>query len=150
MAVAITQFCGFCGFRPVEQITQFLSFVNEFDALVGPHLSESFRAAVSQPNPTTESIQACLKDVFSRVMSAPEEAVRREVQNLVERYERGQEKPVEKGVKELVLELNTQFPGDVGIFCTFMLNVVNLEAGQAVFLCANEPHAYIRGGKYES
>ena len=31
------------------------------------------------------------------------------------------------------------------MFCTILLNVINLKPGEAVFLAANEPHAYISG-----
>ncbi|KAG9038580.1 Mannose-6-phosphate isomerase [Tulasnella sp. JGI-2019a] len=145
MAVAITKFSGFCGFLPVEKIAQFLSFVVEFDEVVGKHKSEAFRHVVSEKEPTHESIKACLKDVFARVMCAPTELVQAELTKLVKRYEAGEEKDLEKDVKPVVLELNKQYPGDVGIFCVFLLNMVKLEAGQAMFLCANEPHAYIYG-----
>jgi mannose-6-phosphate isomerase len=33
----------------------------------------------------------------------------------------------------------------VGIFCPFLLNAVVLEVGDAIFLPANEPHAYLSG-----
>lgn len=147
MAVAITEFSGFCGFLPVEKIAQYLSFVEELDTVVGKHISEAFRHVVSEPEPTQESIRACLKDVFARVMGASDELVRTQLTKLITRYEAGEEKDVEKEVKDLVLELNTQYPGDVGILCVFLLNVVKLEAGQAMFLAANDPHAYIYGGK---
>lgn len=147
MAVAITDFSGFCGFLPVEKIAQYLSFVQEFDTVVGKHISEAFRFVVTEKEPTYESIQACLKDVFARVMNCPEEVVKKELATLVARYEAGGEKDVEKDVKDLVLELNKQYPGDVGVFCVFLLNTVTLEAGQAMFLGANDPHAYIYGGE---
>ncbi len=38
-----------------------------------------------------------------------------------------------------------QYPGDVGVFCPFLLNCIVLEVGEAIFLPANEPHAYISG-----
>ncbi len=33
----------------------------------------------------------------------------------------------------------------MGCFCIFVLNVVTLRPGDAIFLAANVPHAYIRG-----
>ena len=48
---------------------------------------------------------------------------------------------------ELVLRLNDQFPGDVGCFCVYFLNHMRLEPGQAMFLRANLPHAYLSGGR---
>lgn len=47
---------------------------------------------------------------------------------------------------ELVLRLNSQFPGDVGCFCIYFLNHVVLQPGEAMFLGPNLPHAYLAGG----
>jgi mannose-6-phosphate isomerase len=45
------------------------------------------------------------------------------------------------------LMLNEQYPGDIGVLCVFLLNVVELKEGEAAFLGANMPHAYIKGGE---
>lgn len=50
-------------------------------------------------------------------------------------------------LKELILRLNDQFPGDVGIFSAFFLNHMKLKPGEAMFLAANLPHAYLYGGR---
>ena len=48
---------------------------------------------------------------------------------------------------ELLLRLNSQFPGDGGCFCIYFLNQMLLQPGEAMFLEANLPHAYLSGGK---
>ena len=59
--------------------------------------------------------------------------------------ERGDDlKPVEG---EIILKLHREFPGDAGAFCVYFLNVVRLEPGEAMFLEANLPHAYLSGGE---
>ncbi|MCH7371254.1 mannose-6-phosphate isomerase, class I [Aeromonas sp. MR16] len=45
----------------------------------------------------------------------------------------------------LIANLAAQYPGDVGLFSPLLLNVVTLEPGQAMFLDACTPHAYVRG-----
>lgn len=45
----------------------------------------------------------------------------------------------------LVTALAAQYPGDVGLFSPLLLNVVTLQPGQAMFLDACTPHAYVRG-----
>jgi len=47
---------------------------------------------------------------------------------------------------DLVLRLNSQFPGDVGCFCIYFLNHIVLQPGEAMFLGPNLPHAYLAGG----
>lgn len=41
--------------------------------------------------------------------------------------------------------LNCDFPNDVGILCLFFLNIIDLEPGQAIYLPAQIPHAYLSG-----
>lgn len=52
--------------------------------------------------------------------------------------------------KSLFLRLHSEFPGDVGCFCIYFLNILDMEPGQAIFLEANLPHAYLKGGKLSS
>lgn len=40
---------------------------------------------------------------------------------------------------------NHYFPNDVGVLSIFFLNILQLKPGQAIFLAANEPHAYLSG-----
>lgn len=47
--------------------------------------------------------------------------------------------------EELILRLEKQYPGDVGVIAAFLLNYVKLNPGEALYVAANEPHAYILG-----
>lgn len=47
--------------------------------------------------------------------------------------------------EELVLRLEKQYPGDVGVIASFLFNYVKLKIGEALYLGANEPHAYLYG-----
>lgn len=49
---------------------------------------------------------------------------------------------------ELVERLFSQFPYDNGILMVYFLNYLKLKPSEAVFLAANEPHAYLSGGWY--
>ncbi|XP_012386461.1 mannose-6-phosphate isomerase isoform X2 [Dasypus novemcinctus] len=46
---------------------------------------------------------------------------------------------------ELLLQLHHQYPGDIGCFAIYFLNLLNLQPGEAMFLEANVPHAYLKG-----
>ena len=50
-----------------------------------------------------------------------------------------------KLIAEIFLTLNKDFPNDVGSLCLFFLNVIQLQPGQAIYLAAKEPHAYLDG-----
>ncbi|WP_407332797.1 mannose-6-phosphate isomerase, class I [Enterovibrio sp. 27052020O] len=45
----------------------------------------------------------------------------------------------------LILMLSEQYPGDIGLFSPLILNTLTLAPGEAMFLHACTPHAYIKG-----
>jgi mannose-6-phosphate isomerase len=49
------------------------------------------------------------------------------------------------GKEQLVLQLEKQYPADIGVISAFFLNYVKLNSGEALYLGANEPHAYLYG-----
>lgn len=64
---------------------------------------------------------------------------------MVDKLSKCNEEVKEKYYYDLVLKLNNDFPGDVGIFCIYWLNYIVLKPGEAIYLAANEPHAYLSG-----
>jgi mannose-6-phosphate isomerase len=147
MALAITPFTALCGFLPLAQIATYLANVPELSALIPRAVLETFSRVVPATDSNAPTAKQALRDVFSAVMTAPTGAYTTQLAMLIERYEAGAVHAEEERVRELVLRLNTQFPDDIGTFCTFLLNYVKLSPGEAIFLGAGEPHAYISGGK---
>ncbi|KAF9814779.1 hypothetical protein IEO21_04937 [Rhodonia placenta] len=145
MALALTPFTAMCGFVPLTQIATYLKSTPELSALIPLTIYERFVTVASSPEAPEAEAKQALKDVFSAVMSAEESLFKAQLEKLVQRYEAGQEQEAEKGIKELVLRLNSQFPGDIGVFCAFLLNYVKMNPGEAIFLAAGEPHAYVSG-----
>lgn len=138
MAIALTDFEGFCGFRPPAEIAHFLKTVPEFSELVGSDIKEQFLAEYSS-NP-----KHALRTLFGAVMEAPQTRVSELASKLVAHAESG-DFP-DKDVAELLVRVNKEFPGDVGLFCGgLMLNYCRLKPGEAMFLRAKDPHAYISG-----
>lgn len=156
MAIAITEFDGFCGFRPLGEISTFLKGVGALRALVGEDAAKAFTTIIqgqetSNKESDIESNKAALRGLYAKIMTAPEEHLERCAQELVQAAKTHPEwfpavgGESAKSLAELVLRLNSQFPNDVGLFCTFVLNYVRLSPGEAMFLRANEPHAYLSG-----
>jgi mannose-6-phosphate isomerase len=146
MAIALTPFTGLCGFMPLDQIATHLSSTPEFAALNPNSISETFISIASSAIPTGPTEKAALKDVFSALMTADESDIKDQLKKLTKRFADGDVKDSEKDIKDLILILDGQFPGDIGVFCPFLLNYVQLAPGESMFLGAGEPHAYVSGG----
>lgn len=142
MAIALTPFEALCGFRPLNEIAQHLDTYPELAALVGDEKVQQFKNTIKQDN--QDQNKAVLKDVFAAIMNSSADKVKEQLAQLTERLRNKNEKTV---VDELVLRLDQQYPGgDIGVFSMLVMNYVTMEPGQAMFLGANEPHAYLSGG----
>ncbi|KAJ6581109.1 mannos-6-phosphate isomerase [Mycena capillaripes] len=147
MALALTPFSALCGFLPLTTIATYLRTTGELTTLIPSTITAEFLTAASSANPTGPAEKAALKNLFAAVMTADEALVKSQLELLVARYKAGGAKveAESQDIVDLVIRLDSQFPGDIGIFCAFLLNYVHLKPGQAIFLGAGEPHAYISG-----
>lgn len=147
MAIALTDFEGFCGFRPPHEIASFLKVVPEFAELAGD-AGTKFCAAVDKD--ANGEHREELRALFATVMEAPQATVDPLADALAERAAREQDKfcGCHGGLPlaDLIRRANADFPRDVGVFCGgMMLNYCQLKKGEAMFLKAKDPHAYISG-----
>jgi mannose-6-phosphate isomerase len=158
MTIAVTAFEGLCGFRPLAEITHFLSSVPSLRELVGEDASKAFIASISgqendtSPEATTQNKRA-LQTVFAALMKSTPESVASAAKKLVSDAETRGTEFADSGVEatsgatlsELVIRLNKQFPDDIGLFVLFFLNYVQMSPGEAMFLKADDIHAYLSG-----
>ena len=147
MALALTPFTALCGFRPLPDIAAALRSVPELARLIPAETVQAFLALPASTDSTSPEAKAALKDLFAALMTASPAACQKQLGELVDRYACGEVSIDEWELKELVLELNGQFPGDIGVFCAFVLNYVKMKEGDAIFHAAGEPHAYVSGGE---
>ncbi|KAF3907698.1 hypothetical protein AA313_de0207591 [Arthrobotrys entomopaga] len=150
MAIAITQFTGFCGFRPLSEIKEFLSTVQPLAELLGSTAIVAFQNACSSQDESEQKRE--LKNLYEKLMTTDPAVIGSSAKLLVQAamseprtFAGGLKLPDGRSYAELIIELNGQFPSDVGLFSTFFLNFVDLSPGQGMFLQANEPHAYLSG-----
>jgi len=146
MALAITPFEALCGFRPVTDIADHLEQYPEFAKVVGEDVASSFIDTVKKNGSSDDESsvavnKSALKTVFAALMNKEQDQVSGLLAALVARV-KGQE-----GIlPELITRLDQQYPGgDIGVFSVLMLNYIKLAPGDAIFLGANEPHAYLSG-----
>ncbi|OCK84365.1 mannose-6-phosphate isomerase [Lepidopterella palustris CBS 459.81] len=158
MTIAITPFEGLCGFRPLKEISHFLNTIPSLRKLVGDEESKNFEAAINgkEASDNAEDIESnkkALRSAFTALMNADKEALAIAIESLLEAAKSegakfaGEGGPSNGGkeLADLVLRLNSQFPNDIGLFVFFFLNYVKLEVGEAMFLKADDIHAYLSG-----
>lgn len=137
---ALEHFVGMCGFREENEISGFLTSVPELRALVG----EEVAAAYLKAAPTDAS--GALETLFGVLMRSEPEPVAAQLDALVARLKaEGKAADCSPDADAMALYLADQYPGDIGIWCVYFLNIAVLEPGQALYLGANLPHAYVKG-----
>jgi len=140
MTIALTAFEGMCGFRPVAELADFFKKIPELKECVGTAADE---LTASIANGDAETIKQSLKKSFAALMRCSGDVVKPQIEKLAAQYTAEKNRTP---LQDLFLRLNSQYPGgDVGCFCVFFLNVINLSPGDAMFLGPNEPHAYLFG-----
>ncbi|KAL5519949.1 hypothetical protein ACEPAG_1609 [Sanghuangporus baumii] len=141
IAVALADgFKGFVGFREPKLISKDLQSV--------PELSEAIGHDEAIEKFVREQSKESLKVIFTKLLSASPELVSRAVSKLIARIERqGASATVDNALAtELVQILNKQYPQDVGVLAApFFMNLITINRGEAVYIGADEAHAYLEG-----
>ena len=150
MAIAVTDFEGFCGFKPLDEIADELKRIPELRAIVGDETADHFisniKLNVATGSAEDTANRKLLQSVFSKVMNAPEDQIVKNARALLERAHNQPQDFNKADLPELIIRLNKQFPDDIGLFCgCLLLNHCRLNAGEGIFLRAKDPHAYISG-----
>ena len=160
MTIAITPFDGLCGFRPLKEISHFLGTVPSLRKLVSDSAAKEFEDSVkghetSDGDEDVKKNKKALQSLFSTLMNSDKETIVSAAQDLVASAKKdgegfaggGGPSNGGKELADLVVRLNSQFEGDIGLFVLFFLNYVKLEVGEGMFLKADDIHAYLSGGK---
>ncbi|KAL3007798.1 hypothetical protein AAZX31_08G355200 [Glycine max] len=143
MALAITSFEALCGFITLKELKGVLHTVPEIVELVGATNTNLVLQTNDQDG--EEKVKPVLQAVFTDLMSACKDRVTDAVNRLKSRLLKESEVRQLTDKEQLVLQLEKQYPADVGVIAAFFLNHVKLNPGEALFLGANEPHAYLSG-----
>ena len=127
---AITPFQGLNGFREIREILALM------ERIASSSLSEELNHLRMEANTIG------LKNFFTALMRMDSPRQSLIVKDAV--------KAAEKWAGEdqafyWMVELNKAYPGDIGVFSPVILNLVQLEPGEAIYLPAGELHAYLHG-----
>lgn len=143
MALAVTHFEALCGFISLEELKVVLDNVPEIEELVG---SEDANKVFDITDRDDENkVTSVLRSIFTHLMSASKEMITTIITKMKNRLRIESQARLLTEKEQLVLQLERQYPADVGVISAFFLNHVNLKPGEALYIGANEPHAYIFG-----
>jgi len=138
MAIALTPFEMLCGFRMPHEIVSNVKAHRELLELI----NENELSLLAMEHCQEECRKKALQAIFSTIWMSPDDKIRDLISEIISRVS----KKVDKApVDELILRLNGEFPGDIGVLAPLFLNFFSLKSGEAVFLGPNEPHAYLSG-----
>ncbi|KAL7101729.1 hypothetical protein ACP275_08G073000 [Erythranthe tilingii] len=143
MALALTEFEALCGFIGLEELKSVIQTVPEIVEMVGSSCADQVLQITE--NDGEKKLKEVFKSLFTDLISVSNSVISEIIPKLIRRLNSKREvnKLTEK--EELVLRLEKQYPGDIGVIAAFLFNYVKLNSGEALYLGANEPHAYIHG-----
>ena len=152
MAIVLGDFEALCGFRRCEKIAEFAEEFEGFSNLIGNDGKLELKLKLENSNSSNdpESEKKAIKDSFERLMKSSKEDIIKSISLMPSVLEscKKEDESFSNALK-LFHRLNQQYPNDVGVFCVFFMNHFTLKSGEAIFLAANEPHAYLKGSCIE-
>ncbi|KAI5684290.1 hypothetical protein M9H77_05518 [Catharanthus roseus] len=143
MALALTEFEALCGFISLEELKDVVHNVPEIVEVVSRTGVDKLLAIGEQDG--EDKAKEVLQLIFTQLMSARKEVIEQVLLRLISRLTAKREAMELTDKEKLILRLEKQYPSDIGVLAAFLLNHVKLSPGEALYLGANEPHAYIYG-----
>ncbi|ORM64250.1 mannose-6-phosphate isomerase [Pantoea rodasii] len=126
LVYALTPFQAMNGFREMHEIVSLLEPV----AGAHPQIAHFLEKAD----------EASLAKLFSTLLSLKDEAKSRAVAVLKSALNSREGDPW-----QTIKNIAADYPDDTGLFSPLLLNVITLQPGEAMFLFAETPHAYLKG-----
>ncbi|MBC5832780.1 mannose-6-phosphate isomerase, class I [Vibrio metschnikovii] len=129
LVYALTDYQAMNGFRPINEIVEHFQ-----------------RVAIETLQPLLEHLQqqqteVGLKSFFTELLSFSGSEKQVAIEQLIAYAHLHQE----QALFQLILTLAETYPHDIGLFAPLILNVLTLKPGQAMYLDARTPHAYLKG-----
>uniref|UniRef100_A0ACD5VBB5 Uncharacterized protein n=1 Tax=Avena sativa TaxID=4498 RepID=A0ACD5VBB5_AVESA len=124
----------------VKELKDVIRTVPEVRVLIGQEDAAKLMT-VKEYNDVKSSMQLA----FAKLMTASKDTVSEAVNKLKGRLNDESKFRTLTEKELLILSLERQYPEDVGVLAALFFNYVKLSPGEAIYIGANEPHAYLSG-----
>ncbi len=142
IAIALDGLKALAGFKSFEETVAVLREL--------PEIAEFVADEAGEPPRETEAGKKWVRRVYLAALRKSEEnpqGLRELLQKLDNRFNRGSSG--QYFLQNLYAELRKKYKDDVGLLSLFLLQLVELNPGEAIFIDAGVPHAYLRGNIIE-
>lgn len=133
LVYALTFYKAMNGFRPIEDI------ISLFEEANIPSLAIELN--VLKANADSDALKA----FFTAIMSLEGKKKEAVLNELEAAHQRSAKTVMGREAMQYSKDFKQHYPGDIGLFAPLMLNTVELAPGEAMFLFAETPHAYVQG-----
>ncbi len=133
LVYALTFYKAMNGFRPVQEI---IDLFNQANIVT---LRDEINSLQNSPS------EKGLRDFFSVVMSLSGERKQHALAELCCAVSNPPKTAKGRDAFLLISEFKKEYADDIGLFSPLLLNIIELEPGEAMFLHAETPHAYVKG-----
>ncbi len=135
LVYALTPYKAMNGFRPIAQI------IKLFEEIGLPSLTEQVASFKTHPN--SEGLQVFFKEIMS-LNEEQKEMTLKELK-LYMSFDKRNEATLLKEAVAYSRYFAQFYPNDIGLLSPLLFNLIELKPGEAMFLYAETPHAYIQG-----
>lgn len=151
---ALTPITAMCGFRPLAQIDA--AFRMLIPASYEKFFPEVFEEAIKAVEAgDSRGCDQLITVLFEMLYLLDEASLKECIDEYLKNLRQHEELPLATPdgrflePRGIVLSCVAEYPVDPGLFCPFLLNVMHLEPGEALFLQPKTLHAYVYGNGIE-
>ncbi|UPQ86896.1 mannose-6-phosphate isomerase, class I [Vibrio sinaloensis] len=137
LVYALTFFLALNGFRPISEI------ISLFKELNLHSINTILQSLLAQPN------ESGLKGFFKHIMTLSGQDKQQALAELNSALTRPAKSRLAREAFHTIKKLSEHYQDDVGLFAPLLLNIIELAPGEAMFLHAETPHAYLSGTALE-
>jgi len=127
---ALTPFWALNGFRKASEL------ISLMEKICPQGLEDEIEQLRKKPD--SQGLKIFFKTLMSMNQQRKKQVIDEALLHAMQRSEGNQ-------IYKWMINLNHEYPADIGVFSPILLNLICLEPGQAMFLPAGEMHAYLDG-----